>query len=88
MPASLVAVACITAAARGLRVPMSVNELCSLTRTPPAAAELVARHVEKVLTRETQPQEPRTRHAQPIKQTSSEQTQLATTPTDIQDVHF
>lgn len=88
VPASLIAVACITAAARGLRVPMSVNDLCVLTRTPAAAAELVARHVEKVLARETQPQEPRTRHSQPVKQTNTEQTQLATTPTDVQDVHF
>ncbi|XP_022829743.1 G1/S-specific cyclin-D2-like [Spodoptera litura] len=88
VPASLIAAACITAAARGLRVRMSVSELCALTRTPSAAAELVARHVERVLARETQPQEPRTRHAQPYKQNTSEQTQLPDTPTDVQDVHF
>ncbi|KAF9824290.1 hypothetical protein SFRURICE_019970 [Spodoptera frugiperda] len=88
VPASLIAAACITAAARGLRVRMSVSELCALTRTPSAAAELVARHVERVLARETQPQEPRTRHTQPYKQNTSEQTQLPDTPTDVQDVHF
>lgn len=88
MPPSLIAVACITAAARGLRVRMTINELCTLTRTPAAAAELVARHVERVLARETQPQEPRTRHVQPVKQTPSDQTKLPDTPTDVQDVHF
>lgn len=88
MPPSLIAAACITAAARGLRVCMSVNELCALTRTPAAAAELVARHVERVLARETQPQEPRARHSQPYKHTTTEQTQLPNTPTDVQDVHF
>uniref|UniRef100_A0A2A4JCL4 Uncharacterized protein n=1 Tax=Heliothis virescens TaxID=7102 RepID=A0A2A4JCL4_HELVI len=88
VPPSLIAAACITAAARGLRVRMSVSELCALTRTPSAAAELVARHVERVLARETQPQEPRTRHPHPYKQTTPEQTQLPNTPTDVQDVHF
>lgn len=90
MPPSLVALACITAAARGLRVRMSISELCTLTRAPAAAAELVARHVERVLARETQPQEPRPRHQTPqLKQTNtSEQTQLPDTPTDVQDVHF
>lgn len=88
MPPSLVAAACITAAARGLRVRMSVSDLCTLTRTPAAAAELVARHVERVLARETQPQEPRSRHALPCKQTMPEQTQLPNTPTDVQDVLF
>ncbi|KPJ01977.1 PREDICTED: G1/S-specific cyclin-D2-like [Papilio xuthus] len=88
VPPSLIAAACITAAARGLRVRMSVNELCAMTRAPAAAAELVARHVERVLARETQPQEPRTRHLQPIKVTTPEQTQLPDTPTDVQDVHF
>ncbi|CAH2063208.1 unnamed protein product, partial [Iphiclides podalirius] len=88
VPPSLVAVACITAAARGLRVRMSVGELCAMTRAPAAAAELVARHVERVLARETQPQEPRARHLQPAKQSSPEQTQLPDTPTDVQDVRF
>ncbi|KAM3968131.1 cyclin D [Aphomia sociella] len=88
VPPSLIAVACITAAARGLRVRMSINDLCALTRTPAAAAELIARHVERVLARETQPQEPRTRHIQSHKQTASDQTQLPDTPTDVQDVHF
>lgn len=88
VPPSLVAVACIAAAARGLRVRMSINDLCALTRTPAAAAELVARHVERVLARETQPQEPRARHTQQFKQATPEQTQLATTPTDVQDVLF
>lgn len=88
VPPSLIAVACITAAARGLRVRMTINDLCTLTRTPAAAAELVARHVERVLARETQPQEPRTRHIQPVKQATSEQTQLPDTPTDVQDVRF
>ncbi|CAG9791990.1 unnamed protein product [Diatraea saccharalis] len=88
VPPSLVAVACLSAAARGLRVRMSINDLCALTSTPPAAAELVARHVERVLARETQPQEPRTRHVQPHKPTTSDQTQLPDTPTDVQDVHF
>ncbi|XP_026491511.2 G1/S-specific cyclin-D2-like [Vanessa tameamea] len=88
VPPSLIAVACITAAARGLRVRMTINDLCTLTRTPAAAAELVARHVERVLARETQPQEPRTRHIQPLKQTASDQTQLPDTPTDVQDIRF
>lgn len=88
VPPSFIAVACIAAAARGLRVRMSINELCVLTRTPAAAAELVARHVERVLARETQPQEPRARHSQPFKQATPEQTQLSNTPTDVQDVHF
>lgn len=88
VPPSLIAVACITAAARGLRVRMSVSDLCALTRTPSAAAELVARHVERVLARETQPQEPRSRPSQPCKISSPEQTQLPDTPTDVQDVHF
>ncbi|VVC89132.1 G1/S-specific cyclin-D2-like [Leptidea sinapis] len=88
VPPSLVAVACITAAARGLRVAMSVCDLCALTRSPPAAAELVARHVERVLARETQAQEPRPRHVQQTKQTTSDQTQLPDTPTDVQDVRF
>ncbi|XP_038213066.1 G1/S-specific cyclin-D2-like [Zerene cesonia] len=88
VPPSLIAVACITAAARGLRVRMSVSDLCLLTRSPPVAAELVARHVERVLARETQAQEPRTRHVQPVKQTTSDQTQLPDTPTDVQDVRF
>ncbi|XP_030032344.2 G1/S-specific cyclin-D2-like [Manduca sexta] len=88
VPPSLIAIACLTAAARGLRVRMSVNDLCTLTRTSPAAAELVSRHVERVLARETQPQEPRTRHAQAYKQVTLEQTQLPDTPTDVQDVHF
>lgn len=88
MPPSLVAVACISAAARGLRVRMSINDMCVLTRTPAAAAELVARHVERVLARETQPQEPRTRHVQPHKQSTPDQTQLPDTPTDVQDIHF
>ncbi|CAH0721700.1 unnamed protein product, partial [Brenthis ino] len=88
VPPSLIAVACITAAARGLRVRMTINDLCTLTRTPAAAAELVARHVERVLARETQPQEPRSRHVQPVKQATPEQTQLPDTPTDVQDVRF
>ncbi|KAL4708770.1 hypothetical protein ACJJTC_011734 [Scirpophaga incertulas] len=88
VPPSLVAVACIAAAARGLRVRMSINDLCALTRTSAAAAELVARHVERVLARETQPQEPRARHVQPHKQPNTEQTQLPDTPTDVQDIHF
>ncbi|XP_028163110.1 G1/S-specific cyclin-D2-like [Ostrinia nubilalis] len=88
VPPSLVAVACISAAARGLRVRMSINDLCALTRTPAAAAELVARHVERVLARETQPQEPRARHVQPHKQSTPEHTQLPDTPTDVQDIHF
>lgn len=88
VPPSLIAVACIAAAARGLRVRMSVNDLCLLTRTPAAAAELVARHVERVLARETQPQEPRPRHTHPSKQTATDQTHLPNTPTDVQDVHF
>ncbi|NP_001243936.1 cyclin D [Bombyx mori] len=88
VPPSMVAGACITAAARGLRVRMSVNELCALTRTPAAAAELVARHVERVLARETQPQEPRTRVSQAHKQTTPEHTELPDTPTDVQDVRF
>ncbi|XP_013185604.2 G1/S-specific cyclin-D2-like [Amyelois transitella] len=88
VPPSLVAVACITAAARGLRVRMSISDLCALTRAPAAAAELVARHVERVLARETQPQEAtRARHAQPHKQ-AADQTQLPDTPTDVQDVRF
>lgn len=88
MPPSVVAVACITAAARGLRIIMSVNELSALTKSSPAAAELVARHVERVLARETQPQEPKTKHTQPYKQTTPEQNQLSNTPTDVQDVRF
>lgn len=88
VPPSLVAAACITAAARGLRVRMSVNDLCALTRTPAAAAELVARHVERVLARETQPLEPRSRHPCSAKQTTADQTHLPNTPTDVQDVHF
>lgn len=89
MPPSLIALACITAAARGLRVRMAISELCTLTRTPAAAAELVARHVERVLARETQPQEPRARHVPQHKQTNNnEQTQLPDTPTDVQDIHF
>lgn len=84
----MIAIACITAAARGLRVRMSIVDLCALTRTPAAAAELVARHVERVLARETQPQEPRPRHIQPYKHTSPDQTQLPDTPTDVQDVRF
>lgn len=88
VPPSLIAAACITAAARGLRVRMAVSDLCALTRTPAAAAELVARHVERVLARETQPQEPRSRHTLSHKQTTLEQTQLPNTPTDVQDVLF
>ncbi|KAJ2950530.1 hypothetical protein O0L34_g8773 [Tuta absoluta] len=88
VPPSLIAVACITAAARGLRVRMSVGELCALTHTPAAAAELVARHVERVLARETQPQEPRQRQPQPVKHNADDQTMLPNTPTDVQDVHF
>ncbi|XP_022119983.2 G1/S-specific cyclin-D2-like [Pieris rapae] len=88
VPPSLIAVACITAAARGLRVHMSVNDLCYLTRSPPVSTELVARHVETVLARETQAQEPRTRYAQPTKQATTDQTQLPNTPTDVQDVRF
>ena len=88
VPPSLIAAACITAAARGLRVRMSVSDICALTRTPSAAAELVARHVERVLARETQPQEPRPRHTLPYKQNAPDQTQLPDTPTDVQDVHF
>ncbi|CAK1551814.1 unnamed protein product [Leptosia nina] len=90
VPPSLIAVACITAAARGLRVRMCVSDLCLLTRSPPVSAELVARYVEKVLARETQAQEPRMRlnEVQPVKQSSSNQTQLPDTPTDVQDVRF
>ncbi|KAJ8727003.1 hypothetical protein PYW08_015400 [Mythimna loreyi] len=88
VPPSLIAAACITAAARGLRVRMSVSDMCALTRTPAAAAELVARHVERVLARETQPQEPRARHALPYKQSAPDLTQLPDTPTDVQDVRF
>lgn len=88
MPPSLIAVACITAAARGLRVRMTISDLCILTQTPAAAAELVARHVERVLARETQPQEPRARHAQPAKHSAPDHTQLPDTPTDVQDVRF
>ncbi|KAI8440239.1 hypothetical protein MSG28_001618 [Choristoneura fumiferana] len=88
VPPSLVAVACIAAAARGLRVRMCITELCDLTQTAPAAAELVARHVERVLARETQPQEPRARANPPAKQPTTDRTQLPDTPTDVQDVHF
>lgn len=87
VPPSLVAVACITAAARGLRVRMSIGELCTVTHTSDIVAELVARHVERVLARETQPQESRARHSTPHKQTTSHTT-LPETPTDVQDVHF
>ncbi|GBP77814.1 hypothetical protein EVAR_51858_1 [Eumeta japonica] len=89
VPPSLIALACVTAAARGLRVRMSVAELCALTRSSPAAAELVARHVERVLARETQHQEPRARtltHAKPPQ--DMECTNLPNTPTDVQDVRF
>ncbi|XP_049865447.1 G1/S-specific cyclin-D2-like [Pectinophora gossypiella] len=88
VPPSLIAVACITAAARGLRVRMSVGELCALTRAPAAAAELVARHVERVLARATQPPEPRARPAPPAKAPATDTTQLQVTPTDVQDIHF
>lgn len=87
VPPSLIAAACITAAARGLRVRMAVSELCALTHTPAAAAELVARHVERVLARETQPQEHRPRVPPPAKH-PADTTQLSHTPTDVQDVHF
>ncbi|XP_034825429.1 G1/S-specific cyclin-D2-like [Maniola hyperantus] len=88
VPPSLIAVACITAAARGLRVRMTTNDLCTLTSTPIADADVVTQHVEQVLARETQPQEPRARHVQPIKQSAPEQTQLPDTPTDVQNVRF
>lgn len=84
----MIAVACIAAAARGLRVRMCITELCDLTKTAPAAAELVARHVERVLARETQPQEPRARPNPPAKQPTTDHILLSDTPTDVQDVNF
>lgn len=90
VPPSLIAVACIMAATRGLQVRgADVSELCSWTSAPPAAAELAARHVERVLARETAPTPRALAHSHHAKTPPSlEPYTLPETPTDVQDIQF
>jgi hypothetical protein len=100
MPPSLLASACICAAARGINSPSAVfalRDVCLLTQADPFEIEFTVRHIEQVVSKETaalQKQQQQQFYGKngynsnngKLATTCSQDAQ--TTPTDIQDVYF
>lgn len=89
-PPSLIASACICAAIRGLKSPsahMAPRDICQLTYCDPISLELVARHIEQIVDKETAAMQTPTKT--PMHHSGNDiLDSQPETPTDVQDIDF